>query len=43
MQVKILSTGTVIMGGLVNLRITRSIIIYVLKKGVTISYLSTPH
>ena len=43
MQVKILSTGTVIMGDLVNLRITRSFIIFVLKKEVTVSYLSTPH
>ena len=43
MQVKILSTGTVIMGDLVNLSITRSIIISIFKKEVTVSYLSTPH
>ena len=39
MQVKILNTGTVIMGNLVNFSITRLHIIYVLKKGVTNSYL----
>ena len=43
MQVKILSTGTVIMGDLVNLSITRSIIIFVFKKEVTVSYFGTPY
>ena len=43
MQVKILSTGTVIMGNLVNISITRSIIIFVVKKELIVSYLSTPH
>ena len=38
MQVKILSTRTVIMGNLVNFSITRSSIIFVLEKGVTVSY-----
>ena len=39
MKVKILNTGTVIMGNLVNFSITRLHIIYVLEKGVTVSYL----
>ena len=38
MQVKILNTGTVIMDNLVNFSTTRLHKIYVLKKGVTISY-----
>ena len=40
MQVKILNTGTVIMGNLVNFSITRLHIISVLIKRVTISYLN---
>ena len=39
MQVKILSTRTLIMGNLVNFSITRLHLIYVLEKGVTVSYL----
>ena len=39
MQIKILSTRTVIMGNLVNFSITRLHIIFVLEKGVTISCL----
>ena len=40
-KLKTLSTGPVIKGNLVYFSITRSSIIFVLEKGVTVSYLST--
>ena len=40
-KLKLLCTETIIMGNLVNFSITRSSIIFVLEKRVTVSYSST--
>ena len=40
-KLKVLRTETIIMGNLVNFNITRSNIIFVLEKRVTVSYSST--